>query len=79
MLVGFSKVKVMRPKISAQTFLLFVVSWLILKAPSKIAADDTVFFYFYLLNIIRHDVSCESSAKQRIHMKYHALFSLKKR
>ena len=50
---------------------------LTLKAPSKIAADDTFFFYFYLLKTIRLDVLCESSARQRIHMKYHVLFSLK--
>ena len=43
---------------------------LTLKGPSKIAADDT----FYLSKKIRFDVSCESSAKQRIHMKYQALF-----
>ena len=47
---------------------------LTLKAPSKIAADDTFLFYFYLLNKIMFDASCESSAKQRIHMKYQALF-----
>ena len=36
---------------------------LTLKAPSKIAADNPIiFFYFYLLKKIRHDVSCESSA-----------------
>ena len=52
---------------------------LTLKAPSKIAADDTfIIFTFYLLKKIRLDVSCESSAKQRIHMKYKALFYQKK-
>ena len=35
---------------------------LTLKAPNKIAADDTLFFYFYLSKEIRLDVSCESSA-----------------
>ena len=35
------------------------------------------FFYFYLLKKIRLSVSCESSARQRIHMKYQVLFSLK--
>ena len=34
----------------------------------------TLIFYFYLLKKIRLDFSCESSAKQRIHMKYQALF-----
>ena len=51
---------------------------LTLKAPSKIAADDTYYFYFYLSKKIRLDVPCESSAKQRIHMKYQALFYQKK-
>ena len=47
--------------------------------PSKIAADDTFdfFFYFYLLKKISLDVSCESSARQRIHKEHHDLFSLK--
>ena len=55
-------------------------SYLTLKAPNKIAADDTFIyfiFYFYLLKKIRLDVSCESSAWQRIQMKYQVLFSLK--
>ena len=34
--------------------------------------------YFYLSKKIRHDVSCQSSAKQRIHMKYQVLFHQKK-
>ena len=42
------------------------------KRQTKIAADDTLFFYFYLSNEIRLDVSRESSA-----MKYQVLFSLK--
>ena len=51
---------------------------LTLKAPSKIAADDTsIFFNIYLTKKIKLDVSWESSAKQRIHMKYQVLFSLK--
>ena len=48
-----------------------------LKCLTKIVADDTLFFYFYLSKEIRLDVSCESSARQRIHMKYQVLFSLK--
>ena len=34
-------------------------------------------FYFYISKKIRLDVLCESSARQRIHMKYQVLFSLK--
>ena len=58
---------------------------LTLKAPNKIAADNTLFFCsrqhfifcIYLSTEIRLDVSWESSAWQRIHMKYQVLFSLK--
>ena len=32
------------------------------------------YFYFYVSKKIRLDISCKSSAKQRIHMKYQALF-----
>ena len=48
-----------------------------LKRQTKIAADDTLLFYFYLSKEIKLDISCESSAKQRIHMNYQVLFSLK--
>ena len=48
-----------------------------LKCQTKIAADDTSIFYFHLSKKIKLDVSCESSAKQRIHMKHQGLFSLK--
>ena len=50
---------------------------LTLKALTKIAADDILFFYFYLSKKIRLDVSSESSAWQRIHLKHQVLFSLK--
>ena len=36
-----------------------------LECQIKIAADDTLFFYFYLLKKIKLDVLCESSALQR--------------
>ena len=48
-----------------------------LKRATKIAADDTLFFYFYLSKEIMLDVSCESSVKQSIYMKYQVL-SMKK-
>ena len=53
-------------------------SLLTLKAPIATAADD---IHKYLFNCfsekIRFDVSSESSARQRIHMKHQALFSSK--
>ena len=49
-----------------------------LKRQTKIAADDILIFHFYLSKKIRLGFSCESSAKQRIHMKSQVLFSLKK-
>ena len=36
-----------------------------------------LFFYFYLLKKIRFDISCKSSARQRIQKKHQVLFSLK--
>ena len=51
------------------------------KAPITSAADDilvTVFFFFIVFSEkIRLDVSSESSARQRIHLKHQALFSSK--
>ena len=41
------------------------------------AADDILIFYFYLSKKVRLDLSCESSAQQRIHLKHQVLFSLK--
>ena len=47
-----------------------------LKHQTKIAADNTLLFFLLSMEI-RLDVLCESSAQQRIHMKYQVLFSLK--
>ena len=45
---------------------------------TKIAADDSLYiFYFYLSKKIRLGVSCESSARQRIHMNNKSYFSEK--
>ena len=48
-----------------------------LKTPITTAADDIhkYFFNFYFTEKIRLDISCESSARQRIHMQNQALFS----
>ena len=48
-----------------------------IKHQTKIAADDILIFFFYLLKKIRLDISCESSALQRIHLKHQVLFSRK--
>ena len=51
---------------------------LTLKAPITTAADDIHKYFFHCFSEkIRHDVSSESSARQRIHMKNQALFSSK--
>ena len=43
-----------------------------------IAADNALkFFFFYFSEKLRLNISCESSARQMIHMKYQILFSLK--
>ena len=45
------------------------------KVPIKTAADDIYKYFFgYFSEKIRLDISCESSARQRIHMKQQALF-----
>ena len=50
---------------------------LILKAPITTAADDIHIFFIVFSGKKRLDVSSESSARQRIHMKKQALFSSK--
>ena len=50
---------------------------LTLKAPITAAADDSLKISHCFPEKIRLDISCESSAMQRIHMKCEALFSLK--
>ena len=51
---------------------------LTLKALITTAADHIHEYFFYCSSKkIRLDISCESSARQRIHMKYQALFSSK--
>ena len=44
------------------------------KAPIRTVADDRLYFFFS--KKISLDISCESSAKQMIHMKCHDLLSL---
>ena len=51
---------------------------LALKVPITTAADDIHKYFFHCFSEkIRLDVSVESSARQRIHMKNQALFSSK--
>ena len=55
-----------------------LVMLLTLKAPITTAADDIHKYFFIVFSEkIRLDVSSESSARQRIHMKNHALLSSK--
>ena len=53
------------------------ISRLTVKASSKTAADDILFFFHYFSEKIRLDISCELSARQTVHMKCQALFPLK--
>ena len=50
------------------------IDHLTLKAPITTKADDDFFFFFFQKKTSL-DISCESSAKQTIHMKYQDLFS----
>ena len=51
---------------------------LTLKVPVMTAADDSLeYFSRCFSKKIRLDISCESSARQRTHIKHPALFSLK--
>ena len=54
------------------------IAALILTAPITIAADDSLEYSFIVFpEKIRLDISCESSARQMIHMKHQALLSSK--
>ena len=48
-----------------------------LKSQAKLKQTTLLFFYFYLSKKIWLDDSCESTAKQRMHMKYRLIFSEK--
>ena len=46
--------------------------------PITTAAEDSLEFFFHCFSEkIKTNISCESSARQRIHMKYQALISWK--
>ena len=50
----------------------------ILKVPITTATDDVHKYFFHCFSKkIRPDVSCESSARQRIHLEHQVLFSSK--
>ena len=53
------------------------MSRLTLKAPIMTAADDIINIFHCFSEKIRLDVSSESSARQRIHLKNQALFASK--
>ena len=71
----FSNLILLYPDEMACAF--FSVQYLTLTRQIKIAVDDILMFYFYLSIKIMLDVSSESSAQQRIHLKHQVLFSLK--
>ena len=48
-----------------------------LRVKGNQADDNFFYFYFYFSKKTSLDISCESSAKQTIHMKYQDLFSSK--
>ena len=50
---------------------------LTIKVPITIAADDNLEYFFIVFLKIMLDISCKSSAWQRIHMKCQVLFSSK--
>ena len=55
-----------------------MANFLTFKAPITTAADDSLEYSFLCFSEkIRLDISSESSARQRIHMKHQALFSAK--
>ena len=54
-----------------------MAKYLTLKAPFTTKADDNFDFFFYFQMKTILGISCESSAKQTIHMKYLDLLSLK--
>ena len=61
------------------TFLSLSVTLSTFKAPITTAADDFQKYFFIVFSEkIRFDVSSESSARQRIHMKNQALFFFRK-
>ena len=47
-----------------------------IKVPITTAADDSLEYFYCISDKIMLDISCESSAWQRIHMKHQTLFSL---
>ena len=50
------------------------------KSTKQVEADDILkLIFFFFQRKIRFDISCELSARQTVHMKYQALFSLKKK
>ena len=57
----------------------YIVDLLSLKAPVATLADDSLEYFFILIFFffekMRLDILCESSVRQRIHIKHQALFS----
>ena len=65
------------PLLHLQHFLVWG-QYLTLKAPITTAAEDSLeYFFIFFSDKIMLDISCETSARQRIHMKHQTLFTLK--
>ena len=47
-------------------------------AKQNCSSQHSIYYFFFFPEKMRLDISCESSARQMIHMKYQALFSKKK-
>ena len=77
--LNYAKEKIMKTyidNVQLQSICFFTL--LRLKVPIMTAADDIHKYFFHCFSEkIRLDASSESSARQRIHVKYQALFSSK--
>ena len=74
----FSMVILTHPLIQEGQLSICAQVQVILKAPITAAADNILkYFFFNFPKKTSLDISCVSSAKQTIHMKYQDLFSLK--
>ena len=63
--------------VKGSNFVIFILATLFNMAPITTAADDSLEYFFHCFSDkIMLEISCESSAWQRIHMKHQSLFSI---